>query len=174
MRRKNRRKTADDGRLGRSGRIDASAGRVDVGLEAGNGSGRSVAPNLDDGDLTVALERLEYSLHQLLYAALENFQRYIFEKTERAVSKLDDVTAKGGPVPHAAFRAIQAALTGKGVVWEMIKGAVSGMSWKGKLLLAVLVILSPVLLILLIVVLLLILVVWAVVAVVRAATKSDG
>lgn len=122
--------------------------------------------------MTVVFERLRHHLRHLLRAALEFPARSIAKKIEGLVGKLDDITAKGGAVPHAVFRGIRGALMGKSVLWEVIKGAVSGLRWQGKLVLVLLVILSPVLMILLVVVLLLVLLVGAVVAALRAVSRS--
>ncbi|MGW1682754.1 hypothetical protein [Saccharopolyspora sp. NPDC002376] len=131
----------------------------------------SSAPAGFDGSMAAALERLEFSLWQLAYAALESCTRLISKKIERVVGKLAESADKSGAVPQAALRAVRAALLGKSPVWEAIKGALAGMSWQAKFILVAGMILLPVLLVVLVVVLLLVLIVSAVVAAFRAATQ---
>ncbi|MBD8052344.1 hypothetical protein ICV35_01525 [Rhodococcus ruber] len=88
-----------------------------------------------------------------------------------STDQLIDTVTEGSASTRAVLKGAGAALTGKNPVWAAVKGLISGLSTRTKILLALLVVLVALLApVLLVVALLALLVAWLVAAV-RAATR---
>ncbi|WP_235157271.1 MULTISPECIES: hypothetical protein [Rhodococcus] len=88
-----------------------------------------------------------------------------------STDRLIDSVTEGNASRRAVLKGAKAALTGKNPVWAAVKGLISGLSTRTKILLALLVVLVALLAPVLLVVALLVLLVAWLVAAVRAATR---
>lgn len=114
-------------------------------------------------------ERLRAAGERVLVALVDRLSAMALEKVDDLAGSLEDMARNGGPGVGAAIGAARAKLEGRNIVWGAIKGAFSALAVWAKVLVAVVLALSPVLLLVALVVLIVALLVWAIVAAVRAA-----
>ncbi len=113
-------------------------------------------------------ERLRAAGERVLVALVDRLSSMALEKVEGMADGLERMATEGGPGVGAAIGAAKALAQGRNAVWGAIKGGFAALGTAAKVLVAVVLALSPVLLVVALVVLIVALLVWAVVAAVRA------
>lgn len=113
-------------------------------------------------------ERLRAAGERVLVALVDRLSSMALEKVEGMADGLERMATEGGPGVGAAIGAGKALAQGRNAVWGAIKGGFAALGTAAKVLVAVVLALSPVLLVVALVVLIVALLVWAVVAAVRA------
>ncbi|TCK25309.1 hypothetical protein [Pseudonocardia endophytica] len=114
-------------------------------------------------------ERLRAAGERVLVALLDRLSAMALEKVDDLAGSLERMAQEGGPGVGAAIGAARAMAQGRNAVWGAIKGGFAALAAWAKVLVGVVLALSPVLLLVALVVLVVALLVWAVVAAVRSA-----